>query len=311
MSSQDSQTLILPDGRLLGYAEYGNPEGSPLLYFHGFPMSRFEAWGTDKIARHRGIRVIAPDRPGYGLSTFQPNRRITDWPADVHALVKHLNLDRVAIIGSSGGGPYALACAHALPHDMLSAVGVLSGSGPWTAGTQDLPYLAYTTYLAATYWPAGLRAMTGAVIAMVRKALATEAVKRRMDEWVEGLKTQKEEWQTPTEELTTRERTNRVVRVGLEGFAQGPEGFVHEALLLSHDWGFQLQDITYDGILVWHGTEDKNSPVRMAHYMTEHIPNSVLREFAGENHSSMFYHLEKILLELMPKDDLADRGTKI
>ncbi|KAJ5481684.1 hypothetical protein N7475_000496 [Penicillium sp. IBT 31633x] len=76
-----------------------------------------------------GIRVIAPERPGFGLSTVQPNRRIMGWPADIQALARHLSLSRFAILGGSGGGPYALACAQGLPQDMMSAVGVIAGAG--------------------------------------------------------------------------------------------------------------------------------------------------------------------------------------
>lgn len=130
MSIRSSQSLVLPDGRLLGYAEFGHPTGSPLLYFHGFPMSRLEGWMTDKVARRQHIRVISVDRPGYGLSTFQPHRRITDWPADVQALASQLDISRFAVLGMSGGGPYALACAHSLPQEMLSAVGVMCGAPP-------------------------------------------------------------------------------------------------------------------------------------------------------------------------------------
>lgn len=130
MSFRTRQTLILPDRRLLGFAEFGDPSGTPLVYFHGFPMSRLEGWSIDRMARRRRLRVIAPDRPGFGLSTFRDQRRITDWPVDVRALASHLGLERFAILGVSGGGPYAVACASALPREMLSAVGVVAGGPP-------------------------------------------------------------------------------------------------------------------------------------------------------------------------------------
>ncbi|KAJ5827016.1 hypothetical protein N7447_003779 [Penicillium robsamsonii] len=101
--------MRLPDGRTLGYAKYGRETGYPLMFIHGYPQCRFEASALDHIFRQRGIRVIAPERPGFGLSTVQPNRRIMDWPADVQELAHHLSLSRFAIMGSSGGGPYALA----------------------------------------------------------------------------------------------------------------------------------------------------------------------------------------------------------
>lgn len=123
-------TCRLPDGRTLGYAEFGCPNGRPLMWFHGFPMSRLDGWAADRIARRRGIRVIAPDRPGFGLSTFQPSRRIVDWPADVKALADHIGIKRFAVLGLSGGGPYAVACAYALPKQTMTACGVLIGGPP-------------------------------------------------------------------------------------------------------------------------------------------------------------------------------------
>ncbi len=101
MVTRDSQTFVLPDRRVLGYAEFGRPDGYPLLFFHGFPMSRLEGYGFDKVARRQNLRVVALDRPGFGLSTFQPGRRITDWPADVQSFAEHMQLTRFAILGGS------------------------------------------------------------------------------------------------------------------------------------------------------------------------------------------------------------------
>lgn len=78
--------------------------------------------------------MIAPDRPGFGLSTFDARRRIADWPDDVRALAAHLGIARFAILGGSGGAPYALACARALPADMVSAVGLYAAAAPWREG---------------------------------------------------------------------------------------------------------------------------------------------------------------------------------
>ncbi len=74
------ETLRLEDGRLLGYAVYGDPEGWPIFYFHGFPGSRLEAQLADRVAARMGIRLIALDRPGFGLSDFKPRRTIFEWP---------------------------------------------------------------------------------------------------------------------------------------------------------------------------------------------------------------------------------------
>lgn len=126
--------MRLSDGRTLGYAEYGCETGYPLVFMHGYPQCHLGASTLDHIFRQHRIRVIAPERPGFGLSTGQSDRHIMDWPADVQALAHHLSLSRFAIIGGSGGGPYALACARMLPQDIMSAVGIFVGAGDWRAG---------------------------------------------------------------------------------------------------------------------------------------------------------------------------------
>jgi pimeloyl-ACP methyl ester carboxylesterase len=87
-------TLQLPDGRKIGYMRYGAPGGRPVFYFHGLPGSRCEGLLLDEPGRELNVQVIAVDRPGYGLSRFQPNRQLCDWPQDVLALADALEFDR-------------------------------------------------------------------------------------------------------------------------------------------------------------------------------------------------------------------------
>jgi pimeloyl-ACP methyl ester carboxylesterase len=97
-------SIALPDGRTLAYAEYGNPCGKPVFFFHGTPGSRFFR-PPDRITSRVGVHLICMDRPGYGLSTFQPGRRIVDWPEDILQLADFLGLDKFVVAGHSGGGP--------------------------------------------------------------------------------------------------------------------------------------------------------------------------------------------------------------
>src|SRR5438067_1645721 len=107
--------VILRDGRRLGFAEYGDGQGEPAFYFHGWPSSRLEAAPADPLAREFGVRLIATDRPGHGLSDFKPRRRLEDWPTDVEELADKLGIEKFAVIGNSGGAPYAVACGAKLP----------------------------------------------------------------------------------------------------------------------------------------------------------------------------------------------------
>ncbi len=114
--SATDKTIQLHDGRTLGYAEYGIAERKALFYFHGHPGARLEARFLAEQAEQAGVRLIGVDRPGMGLSTFKANRRLLDWPDDVVELADRLRLNRFAVVGFSGGGPYALACAYKIPH---------------------------------------------------------------------------------------------------------------------------------------------------------------------------------------------------
>lgn len=119
-------SLLLPDGRTLAYTDLGAPDGAPVLYFHGAPTSRLDLVPYDAELARLGLRVFAPDRPGYGRSTPHPGRQLHDWPADVAALADHLGLDRFAVVGYSSGGPYALVSAALLPGRAIAA-GVVAG----------------------------------------------------------------------------------------------------------------------------------------------------------------------------------------
>src|SRR5512136_1067134 len=133
-STRSGKTIRLRDGRRLGYVEFGDPAGKPIFHFHGYPGSRLEGRIIHAAAVKCGARFIAVDRPGMGLSDFEPKRRILDWPDDVVELADFLNINQFAVEGASGGGPYSLACAYKVG-DRLTHVATVSGVGPfWDSG---------------------------------------------------------------------------------------------------------------------------------------------------------------------------------
>jgi len=124
-----SRQIMLSDGRALGFDDFGDPDGTPVLFFHGFGSSRVVRHPDDEIATELGARVIAVDRPGIGISARQPNRRVTDYPHDIAELLDILGIERCAVVAWSGGGPYALACAWQMP-ERFSVVGLISAPAP-------------------------------------------------------------------------------------------------------------------------------------------------------------------------------------
>src|SRR5690606_28847831 len=121
--------LILRDGRALHFMEFGRPDGVPAFGFHGTPGSRFMFRLADPAASRLGLRLIAPERPGFGLSSFQKRRKLSDWASDMRELADALGIDRFAVAGVSGGGPYAAACAALMPERVLAAA-LVSPMGP-------------------------------------------------------------------------------------------------------------------------------------------------------------------------------------
>lgn len=113
LQARQKQTVTLTNGRALGFAEFGSlgDEATPLFAFHGLPGSRLESASFHRAGCDLNVRVIGIDRPGLGLSSAQPNRKLLDWPADTRELARNLNLSRCYVLGVSAGGPYALACA--------------------------------------------------------------------------------------------------------------------------------------------------------------------------------------------------------
>ncbi|KAL5355874.1 Alpha/Beta hydrolase protein [Aspergillus floccosus] len=287
-----NQHLPLPDGRTLTFTEYGSPTGHPLVYFHGYPSSGREAYAIHKLAQRHKLRIISPDRPGFGQSTFQADRRITDWPADVTALTRHLGISRFAVLGCSGGGPYAVACAQALPN-ILSAVGVFAGGGPWTAGTRDIGLTRRLTAWASVRRPRELGVVLGAVVGGLRWVAGTRVVSKTIESWLDKKEKDAEEKKVPVSE-----RRERLFEMVFDGFAQGTAAAVQEARLLSQDWGVRFEDVQYDRILIWHGTRDVNSPIRLTRWMAERLPHAVLKEY-DENHYSMGHRIDEALGELV------------
>src|SRR6266487_105745 len=118
--------VTLPDGRSLAYTDCGAPAGPLVVYFHGAPTSRLDLAGLEESFSTLGVRVVSPDRPGYGGSSPQNGRGVSDWAQDVAALADHLGAERFAVMGWSSGGPYVAACAALLPERIVTA-GVVAG----------------------------------------------------------------------------------------------------------------------------------------------------------------------------------------
>ncbi|HSK66926.1 MAG TPA: alpha/beta hydrolase, partial [Anaerolineales bacterium] len=287
--SRLNQQFQLPDGRRLGYDERGVPDGTPIFYFHGSPSSRLEAalYLSDDLLESRNVRLIAVDRPGLGLSDFQPNRRLLDWPQDVLSLADHLKIERFAILAYSLGGPYGLACAFAIPQ-RLAKVGIVSGAALFTVpelvknineGTRrfltmprEKPWLSRLfLWTALGVMP---RIAPNRFIAQANSLLPEPDRRIVVDdpEFQEGF-----------------------LRMVREAMRQGTRGAFHESLLTITNWGFRSQEINTP-VLLWHGEADQSIPVEMARFAASAIPQCDARFYPEEGHLSLFKkHVEEII----------------
>ena len=161
----DGHQVKTPDGRQLSTQTYGDPDGKPVFLLHGTPGSRLGPHPRGILLHRLGVRLIAFDRPGYGESDRFQGRRVADAATDVLAIADAFDLDKFAVVGRSGGGPHALACAALLP-DRLTKAAVLVGLAPreadgldWFDGMTQFNVLEYT---AAANGYAGLEEITQA-----------------------------------------------------------------------------------------------------------------------------------------------------
>ena len=235
-----------------------------------------------------GIRLIAFDRPGYGESTFQPGRRILDWPADVIELADELGLEKFAVAGHSGGGPYTLACAYAFPQ-RVSLAAVLCGAGPCgiphaTDGMNLMSRLAfcYGRYIPWWLWH---RLVSFVYRRKLHPTTAPPSRKRSRRSPADAA-----QWDL----LEVRETCGISEQ---EAFRPGLEGFAWDARLMVRPWGFRLEDIRVP-VWLWHGTADNITPPSMAHFMASRIPKCEATYCPDEGHLLIFPHWKEILSQI-------------
>ncbi|KAJ5172230.1 hypothetical protein N7492_004823 [Penicillium capsulatum] len=290
-----NQTITLSDDRQLGYAEFGSQSADApvILTFHGFPGSRLEPAIFHNAATELNLRVIGIDRPGHGLSSPQPGRKLLDWPADVRALARRLNIDRYYVLGYSGGGPYALACAHQLPETEMLGVGVLSSVGPWHFGTagMDIKLRVLFNALAWAPWLARLIIDTS----FTKPVHEPDPIKMKAltDNLLASMAPADREFCGKPETLDIMMTSFR------ESFKHGSDAAMEEGRIITTDWGFELGQISAPNVRLWHGSADHNTPVSMGRYLAEQIPRVQYKEYEGDSHYTIHYRLIEILQGLV------------
>lgn len=301
MAERLHSNVYLPDGRRLSFAEYGDPDGEVVIYFHGTPGSHLECGrpDVDALFRKLGVRLIAPDRPGMGASDFQADRRLLDWPADVHCLAAAVGAERFAVLGVSGGGPYALACAYALPGE-VAAVSLVSSLGP----AKTLARCPLTGWgrlvfglcrLNPVWLEAYLRGLTGLMRWAPEAALTSLNLGAPQPD------------HAILADPAARAQMIASVRLAL---APGPRGVAWEIRLMAQPWGFPLEALATP-IDLWHGEQDQTVPAAVGHWLAGALPHCNAHFLADAGHFLAVAHCAELLPSLLSLSRAGPEGARV
>jgi pimeloyl-ACP methyl ester carboxylesterase len=275
-----------PDGRQLSTQSYGDPDGKPIFLLHGTPGSRLGPHPRGAVLHRLGIQLIAFDRPGYGESDRFEGRRVADAATDVLAIADAYGLDKFAVVGRSGGGPHALACAALLP-DRLTKAAVLVGIAPRGADGLDwydgMTQSNVSEHAAAANGYEGLAAMTEA---------AADAVRADPESLLASLRP---EMPDPDRRVVADPGIRAMLlQTYAEGLRTSADGWIDDVLAFYLPWGFDPVTVTVP-VLLWHGAIDNLSPVGHAMWLADRIPSATVVVQAGASHFSALDVLPDIL----------------
>jgi pimeloyl-ACP methyl ester carboxylesterase len=284
------KTLPLKNGGQLAFCEYGSANGTPVLFFHGWPSSRTMAELADVAARELNVRIISPDRPGIRDSSFQLDRKLIDWPEVIEQLADYLALAQFRILAISGGAPYAFATAWKSP-GRVRAVAIVSGAVP-IAELRDqsglLPLYRWMMWfgrhqlwlLRMLFYAAGplvsLRSVVRSAHKLFRMLPAPDAAALRDHAAFDVLfESQRHAWR---------------------GSA---DGVIADAQIYAQPWGFRLEDIDVP-VRLWHGKQDRAFSFRVAEETAARLPNCIAHFVENEGHYSLpIRHMREILADLI------------
>ena len=281
--------MAVRDGRKLGFAEFGPVGGRPILWLHGTPGARRQIPEAARLAAEEvGVRLVGVDRPGTGLSTSHLYGSILDHMADLRILVDELGFDELAVIGLSGGGPYALAAGYAMP-DRVKVVGVLGGVAP-TRGDDAAPggLVSLATRLAPLIPP--FRVPLGIALGLLVAAL------RPVGHPVLGLYARVSP--PGDREVFAREEIRAMFIDDLSDTGGRLRAPVDDVILFTRDWGFSLADVRQP-VKWWHGDADHIVPLSHGRHCVDRMPDAELFIRPGESHLGGFAAAEEVLETLL------------
>lgn len=276
----------LASGREIAFSEYGDPNGVPVFFCHGWPASRLQAGLLHAEGCELGARVIAPDRPGVGFSPAHPGRTLRDWPGLLGELADNLELEKFYVLGVSGGGPYSLAAAWGLS-DRVRAVSVVCGAPPLAEREEISDLNPAYQWLLRTY-----RRSPRTLRWIFRAARPLSRV--RPPQWARPWLLRK----LPAAEAETLADDfifETCFHNYRESWRGGADGLYKDAAIYAQPWGFNLAEIQTP-VRLWHGKEDRNFEWELAQEMAASLPNCTPRFVDNEAHYSLAIRRRKEIL---------------
>ncbi|WP_167101011.1 alpha/beta fold hydrolase [Mycobacterium sp. DL592] len=290
--------IAVGEGRQIGFAEFGDPQGRAVFWLHGTPGARRQIPMEARVfAEQRGIRLIGIDRPGIGSSTPFQYDNVLSFSSDFTTIADTLGVDTMAVVGLSGGGPYTLGCAAALP-ERIVAVGVLGGVAP-TVGPDAIGggLMALGSVVAPLIEVAGgpIRLAASTFIRLVRPvagpalyiyaAISPEA-DRKM--------------------LVRPEFKAMFLDDLLNGSRKQLAAPFADIVVFARDWGFRLDEVKVP-VRWWHGDRDHIVPFDHGRHVVSALPDAELHRLPGESHLAGLGRAEDILGTML---DFWDRDEK-
>lgn len=271
------------DGRVIAWAEYGHPDGDPLLWYHGTPGARTQLPpGAHQAALQRGFRIITVERPGTGASTDHQYRRIAEFGGDIERVVDDLGFERFGAIGLSGGGPYVLATAHQMPQrtvvgSLLGGIAPLRGPDAVWSYMRVLRFLAPTFEVLRSPFGNALGPMVGSAERIGEQLLTV------FSRLIGG---------SDREVLSDPDFAAMFIADLTD--AGHLRSVAHDVALFSRHWGFLLAEVTVP-VIVWQGLADNIVPPSHGHHQAARLPNGELRVRPGEGHFAGFADVAAVL----------------
>lgn len=281
-SAAGDREVRLADGRVMRLREYGDPRGTPVIALHGTPASRL-MYSAAKSAGSQGLRLIAPDRWGYGGTSAHPNPTLPAFAADIARVADVLGLARFAVLGVSGGGPYACALG-ALLRDRVTALALVAPVGPM-GGVAGVKLSAFHHFCFRL-----LPRMPGAVRFVFR------GFKRGLDSSPHrAIRIAMVRSPAPDHRVMTHpEVRTRFMGMFAEGLRPGVEGALTDMQIFNRPWHLPLHEISTPSAL-WIGTADNNVPIDAAHKLAAAIRGCELIELEGEGHLWVAVNYDEVL----------------